>query len=162
MRPNRACAGFSLRDINWVLKPQTSFGSPIQDAPPSRTAQRVSIRRAEHQFLDQPRVFGDPLAVAIAARSRYAEDQLTPAVLQRGVRPYVVLGAGLDTFAYRNPLRASRLRVFEGDHPATQAWKRARLSAAGIAFDYAVERLFFDPPVRRSSGGGHLLSAQVS
>jgi methyltransferase (TIGR00027 family) len=47
------------------------------------------------------------------------------------VRQYVVLGAGLDTFAYRNP--HSGLRVFEVDHPATQAWKRERLEAAGIA-----------------------------
>jgi methyltransferase (TIGR00027 family) len=110
--------------------------------------------------LDDPRVFDDPLAVAIAGRdaapelappdapepsfsralrafiavrSRYAEDQLARAVLERGVRQYVVLGAGLDTFAYRNPLRSSGLHVFEVDHPATQAWKRARLTEAGIA-----------------------------
>jgi len=44
----------------------------------------------------------------------------------------VVLGAGLDTFAYRNPF-GGRLRVFEVDHPATQAWKRRRLAEAGIA-----------------------------
>jgi methyltransferase (TIGR00027 family) len=43
------------------------------------------------------------------------------------------LGAGLDTFAYRNPLRSSALQVFEVDHPATQEWKRARLREAGIA-----------------------------
>jgi methyltransferase (TIGR00027 family) len=126
----------------------------MQYAHPSRTAQRVAIRRAAHQLLDEPpRVFVDPLAVAIAgrdteaepessysralrafiaARSRYAEDQLASAV-ERGVRQYVVLGAGLDTFAYRNPLRSSGLHVFEVDHPATQAWKRARLDQAGIA-----------------------------
>lgn len=127
----------------------------MQDAQPSRTAQRVAMRRAAHQLLDDPRVFEDPLAVAIAGmserpadaqqpfsralrafiavRSRYAEDQLARAVLQRGVRQYVVLGAGLDTFAYRNSLRSLGLQVFEVDYPATQAWKRARLSAAGIA-----------------------------
>jgi methyltransferase (TIGR00027 family) len=126
----------------------------MQDAQPSRTAQRVAIRRAAHQVLDEaPRVFHDPLAVAIAgrdtdaepqssfsralrafiaARSRYAEDQLAAAV-ERGVRQYVVLGAGLDTFAYRNPLRSVGLHVFEVDHPATQEWKRARLSEANIA-----------------------------
>jgi methyltransferase (TIGR00027 family) len=49
------------------------------------------------------------------------------------VRQYVVLGAGLDTFAYRNPLRSMGLQVFEVDHPATQEWKRARLDDAGIA-----------------------------
>ena len=42
-----------------------------------------------------------------------------------------MLGAGLDTYAYRGPLRES-LRIFEVDHPATQAWKRERLAAAGI------------------------------
>ena len=113
--------------------------------------------RAAHQLLDRPRIFDDPLALRIigvqaeaavranlgrspiatfrpfvAVRSRYAEDELARAV-QRGVRQYVVLGAGLDTFAYRNPYPVSRLRVFEVDHPTTQVWKRARLQEAGIA-----------------------------
>ena len=52
--------------------------------------------------------------------------------VERGVRQYVVLGAGLDTFAYRNPFQSVGLHVFEVDHPATQEWKRARLRAAGI------------------------------
>jgi methyltransferase (TIGR00027 family) len=122
----------------------------------SRTAQRVAIRRAAHQILDKPRVFDDPLALRIigseaagelrsnpkehrgfsrafrafmAARSRYAEDELQHAVAQ-GVTEYVVLGAGLDTFAYRNTY--PNLRVFEVDHPATQAWKQEQLRAAGI------------------------------
>ena len=120
----------------------------------SRTALRVAARRAAHQILDRPPVFEDPLALAIAgaeavekaasetpspslrafmaARSRFAEDELARAVA-RGVRQYVVLGAGLDTFAYRNPHAALGLRVFEVDHPATQEWKRARLLSAGIA-----------------------------
>jgi methyltransferase (TIGR00027 family) len=129
----------------------------MQEGTFSRTAQRVAIRRAAHQLLDQPRVLDDPLALRIigseaedtlrsnpkedhafsrafrafmAARSRYAEDELAHAVT-RGVTQYVVLGAGLDTFAYRNP--HPDLRVFEVDHPATQAWKRERLQAAGIA-----------------------------
>jgi methyltransferase (TIGR00027 family) len=120
----------------------------VKDAP-SRTAERVALRRAAHQILDRPKVFNDPLAVAIAgasefppetpldrllrafmaARSRYAEDQLALAA-ERGVRQYVVLGAGLDTYAYRS---APGIRVFEVDHPATQAWKRSRLQDAGIA-----------------------------
>jgi methyltransferase (TIGR00027 family) len=122
----------------------------------SKTARRVAIRRAAHQLLDQPRVLDDPLALRIigaeaaeelrsnpkedhafsrafrafmAARSRYAEDELGHAVAN-GVTQYVVLGAGLDTFAYRNPYNG--LRVFEVDHPATQAWKREQLQAAGI------------------------------
>jgi methyltransferase (TIGR00027 family) len=136
----------------------------MQDAHPSRTAQRVATRRAAHQVLDRPQVFEDPLAIAIAgrdaadepassfsralrafiaARSRYAEDQLAAAV-QRGVRQYVVLGAGLDTFAYRNPLRSAGRHVFEVDHPATQAWKRARLSEAGIAIPDEMTFTAFD------------------
>jgi len=117
------------------------------------------MRRAAHQLLDDPRVHDDPLALTIlgdaqaaalradprrfedgpvaaplraflAVRSRLAEDALAQAVAA-GVRQYVVLGAGLDTFAYRNPYPA--LRVFEVDHPATQAWKRQRLAEAQIA-----------------------------
>jgi len=121
------------------------------DSRASRTAQRVAMRRAMHQVIDgQPKVLDDPIAVAIVgrenleiedsmgsrtmrafmvARSRYAEDKLALAV-QNGVRQYVVLGAGLDTFAYRNPF--PDVRVFEVDHPATQAWKQERLRAAGI------------------------------
>jgi methyltransferase (TIGR00027 family) len=114
---------------------------------PSRTAWRVATRRAAHQLLDAPPVFSDPLALKIvggdtgretsaelrmflAVRSRYAEDELAAAVA-RGVTQYVVLGAGLDTFAYRNPY--PQLKVCEVDHPATQAWKRERLAETGIA-----------------------------
>ena len=117
----------------------------------SRTAEGVAQRRAAHQILDKPLVFEDPLALKIAApdlsreshaigrhlraalvaRSRYAEDALRSAVESRGVRQYVVLGAGLDTFAYRNPF--DHLRVFEVDHPATQELKRRRLAEAQIA-----------------------------
>ncbi|WP_280716731.1 class I SAM-dependent methyltransferase [Kitasatospora sp. MAP5-34] len=67
----------------------------------------------------------------IAVRSRFAEDALADAV-ERGVRQLAVLGAGLDTFGCRNPHEAVGLTVFEVDHPATQAWKRARLDEAGI------------------------------
>ena len=65
----------------------------------------------------------------MAARSRFAEDQLA-ALIPHGVRQYVVLGAGLDTFAYRNPF--PELRVFEVDFPATQEWKRMVLAESGI------------------------------
>jgi methyltransferase (TIGR00027 family) len=117
------------------------------------------MRRAAHQLVDNPLVFVDPLAVRIvggqpteeqravmmereqdrparalrafmAVRSRYAEDSLAEAV-GRGVGQYVLLGAGLDTFAYRNPY-GDRVRVFEVDHPATQAWKKECLQEAGI------------------------------
>lgn len=127
---------------------------------PSHSAYRVAVSRAAHQLLDEPRVLEDPIALAIvgaaavtairtaplryrlpparylraflAARSRVAEEALAQAV-RRGVRQYVVLGAGLDTFAYRNPYPADGLTVYEVDHPATQAWKRGQLEAAGIA-----------------------------
>jgi methyltransferase (TIGR00027 family) len=71
------------------------------------------------------------LRLFVAFRSRFAEDALRQA-FAGGVRQLVVLGAGLDTFAYRNPL-GEGLRMFEVDHPATQAWKRRRLAEAGIA-----------------------------
>jgi methyltransferase (TIGR00027 family) len=70
------------------------------------------------------------MRIFIAVRTRFAEDALAVAV-ERGVRQLVVLGAGLDTYAYRGPLR-DRLRIFEVDHPATQAWKRQRLADAAI------------------------------
>ncbi len=127
---------------------------------PSITAQRVAMRRAVHQLLDDPKVFDDPVALRIvgkenasaleadphqyeatplssylrafvAARSRYAEDELALAV-RRGVSQYVVLGAGLDTFAYRNPYPEGALRVFEVDYPSTQTWKRACIEKIGL------------------------------
>jgi methyltransferase (TIGR00027 family) len=73
----------------------------------------------------------------IAARTRVAEAALKAGVETRGVGQLVVLGAGLDTFAYRNPFGAA-LRVFEVDHPETQAWKRRRLAEARIAIPPAL------------------------
>ena len=133
----------------------------MQDERPSATAWRVALARAAHQRFDHPTVFDDPLALRIVGaeahatspeaffhdrykftrrakfvralvvvRSRLANDELATAV-SRGVRQYVLLGAGLDTFAYRNPHPG--LRVFEVDHPATQGWKRKILHRAGIA-----------------------------
>ncbi len=131
--------------------------TPMAAGRPSVTAFGAAALRAAHQLLDAPPVFEDPLALRIVGprvaaaivdepqragspaslralvslRSRHAEQALADAV-GRGVRQYVVLGAGLDTFAYRNPFAARRLRVFEVDHPATQRWKRARLAEADI------------------------------
>jgi methyltransferase (TIGR00027 family) len=64
-------------------------------------------------------------------RSRYVEDELEKA-LRRGVTQYVILGAGLDSFAYRRRDITKVVRVFEVDHPATQHWKRTRLQALGV------------------------------
>jgi methyltransferase (TIGR00027 family) len=137
---------------------------------PSATAQSVAMKRAAHQLLDDPKVFDDPVALHIigqenasalraephrfeessrspylrafvAARSRYAEDELAVGI-RRGVCQYVILGAGLDTFAYRNPHPHNVLHVFEVDYPETQTWKRARLEEAGIALP---ESLTFAP-----------------
>lgn len=130
----------------------------MEAATPSRTALSVALRRAAHQLYDSPVVFDDPIAIPIlgdeyaqalrrtptradrpfsvamrahlVARSRYAEDALAAAV-SRGAQQYVLLGAGLDTFAYRNPHAA--LRVFEIDHPATQLWKHQLLDRNCIA-----------------------------
>ena len=71
------------------------------------------------------------MTAQIITRSRYLEDEVDKAVRQ-GVSQYVILGAGLDSFAYRRPEFAKVLHTFEVDHPATQAWKRARLRAAGV------------------------------
>jgi|SRR5208337_1605624 len=69
-------------------------------------------------------------APTVLSRARYAEEALAKAVGQ-GVRQYVILGAGMDTFAYRCPDMLERLHVFEIDHPATQAFKRNRIAELG-------------------------------
>jgi methyltransferase (TIGR00027 family) len=72
------------------------------------------------------------LRISVIVRSRYVEDELDRAI-KRGVSQYVILGAGLDSFAYRRSDVAKVLRIFEVDHPATQAWKRERLQDLGVA-----------------------------
>ncbi len=129
----------------------------MQNGQPSRTALGAAIQRAAHQTLDGGKIFNDLVArvvlgreadalieavsadpaqrqmrVFMAARSRFAEDSLDLAVT-RGVRQAVILGAGLDTFSLRNRHAALGLRVFEVDHPATQAWKRERMREANFA-----------------------------
>jgi len=130
------------------------YAGAMRAGTPSRSALLAARQRAAHQLLEQGRIFSDPLALRIlgqdaheivhreregphrralrlyiAARARFAEDALSEAV-ERGVRQIVVLGAGLDTFAYRSTYR--ELKVFEVDHPATQAWKRECLANAAI------------------------------
>src|SRR5579872_4113072 len=77
----------------------------------------------------KPRPHSIGLRAFLVARSRYAENLLAQAV-SNGVTQYVLLGAGLDTFAYRNPHPS--LHVFEVDHPATQEWKRELLETSSI------------------------------
>jgi methyltransferase (TIGR00027 family) len=127
----------------------------MQTGQPSLTALGAARLRAAHQVLDHASIVADPLAVRIlgddiavsldharahpsgprlrwfiAARSRITEDALNVAV-NAGTTQLVVLGAGLDTLAYRTPL-AGRLRMFEVDHPATQQRKRQMLADAAI------------------------------
>jgi methyltransferase (TIGR00027 family) len=79
----------------------------------------------------------------VVLRSRYCEDRLALAV-GRGVSQLIVLGAGLDTFAYRQPEWARRLRIYEVDQPASQEEKRRLLSHAGIAIPNNVEFIAID------------------
>ncbi|MCL4514072.1 MAG: class I SAM-dependent methyltransferase [Firmicutes bacterium] len=69
-------------------------------------------------------------ASTLLGRARYTEDSLETAV-NRGVKQYVILGAGMDTFAFRQPDLVQQLQVFEVDHPVTQAFKRNRLAELG-------------------------------
>jgi methyltransferase (TIGR00027 family) len=136
--------------------------SDVPSAPPLSAVHRSAIgaaaMRAAH-LLDaaEPKIFRDEFAMALAGlsdaqvrfmaqvlvgingadaeagwvlRSRYAEDEL--ARLGARVSQYVVLGAGLDSFALRHAARLGELRVFEVDDPPMLAWKRDRLSALGI------------------------------
>ena len=126
------------------------------DAAPDDTAVRVALWRALHVEVDSPpHVFEDtvglklaapddrwrerpdmspftrPFRASIVARARFIEDLLEQEV-ERGVAQYVILGAGLDTFAQRRPELASRLTVFEIDRPGPQNWKRQRLIDLGF------------------------------
>lgn len=123
----------------------------------SATATGVAVARGAHRSYDQPPwVLDDPFALRLAgpqwaeihtaseavlppvalrqsrasvvARSRYAEDRL----LSGGYRQYVILGAGLDSFAWRRPDLIGWLRLFEVDRPASQAWKLARIAELGL------------------------------
>jgi methyltransferase (TIGR00027 family) len=132
--------------------------SQQHDAVPvaDRTAVRVALWRAQHVQLDaSPHVLEDEVGLRLAApdegwqnrpdmspatrgfrasivgRARYVED-LVEKRAGEGVGQYVILGAGLDTFAQRRPDVASRARIFEVDQPGTQAWKRQRLGELGL------------------------------
>lgn len=127
----------------------------LRDDSASRTAISVVRYRAAHQILDDdPKILDDPVSVGLVpgtsrtdilasgeqftsrsgkayregfvTRSRLAEDFLR-ASFNDGVRQYVLLGAGLDTFAHRQPAWAEQLSIFEVDHPSTQGWKQELL-----------------------------------
>src|ERR1700678_239432 len=137
-----------------LIRTETSNMKPNE---PSRTALMIARQRAAHQVLDHGSILYDPFAMKIlreqekdvlqfangyplaslgrlftTARSRIAEDALSRAV-EKGIRQIVILGAGLDTFALRNPHGAQQIRIYEVDHPATQAWKLERMAEAQLA-----------------------------
>ena len=138
-----------------------------EPATPDSTAVRVALWRATHVQVDPPpHVLEDEIGLqlvapdegwrrrpdldpdntrlfraSIVARARFIEDLVLEAV-GRGVGQYVLLGAGLDTFAQRNPELVSRLVVFEVDRPGPQAWKQRRLTELGFGLP---DRLRFVP-----------------
>ena len=134
--------------------------STMQTGQPSRTLLGPAIRRAAHQLLDAPLIFTDPIAVGLvpeasvdairagiadhlteqsillrslfALRSRFTEDRLREAAL-RGVRQYVIVGAGLDTFPWRQPDFAGDMRIFAADHPSSLVWTQVKFWERGLA-----------------------------
>jgi len=135
----------------------------------SSTAMRVAELRAAHQLVDgDPKILVDPVVLRllddevlekirsrpdllcvpwvagmrshVLLRSRYTEDRLDEA----GAEQFVILGAGYDTFAYRQPEWARNLRIFEVDHPASQRAKRELLAAKGIAVPSNLEYVSID------------------
>jgi len=132
----------------------------MEERGPSRTAITTATLRAAHFLLDaEPKILDDSFARAFAGfandeelskaldtlvypdfarmrtlfalRNRYAEDELARTI-EQGTSRYIILGAGLDSFAYRRPDLMRTLDVFEVDHPSSQAWKRRRVAELGI------------------------------
>jgi methyltransferase (TIGR00027 family) len=149
---------------------------------PSQTALTAAAARAAHLIVDhEPVIFADELAAAllgeqadefisyhrahgthlvlscaraqVLCRSRFTEDHLA-ACVRAGLTQYVILGAGLDSFAYRTE---SAVRVFEVDHPGTQRWKHAHLGSAGITVPGTVSFVAMD--FERDSLSGRLAQA---
>jgi methyltransferase (TIGR00027 family) len=143
----------------------------MKQATSSRTGEVTAIMRAIHQIADEePKILADSIAPRLVGtmnggdewlapilghpfakqwragfliRNRYAEDCLAECV-DRGAEQYAIIGAGLDTFAFRQPPWASSLRIYEIDHPATQRWKRERLVAARIGIPSNVKFIPID------------------
>jgi methyltransferase (TIGR00027 family) len=129
-RPSRTALRVAMRRAAHQLydAPPLVFDDPIAVAILGPHAAEIE-RTPGRNPANKPRPFSVSLRAYLVARSRYAEDLLAQAV-QHGVTQYVLLGAGLDTFAHRNPHPS--LQVFEVDHPATQQWKRELLLATAL------------------------------
>lgn len=152
-RLNARVYNFARQKDNKLLPVKVKAVRTVKQHTISETAMMAMCIRAGHQSLDaDPKIQVDPISVAFASqfdpgsrnsilsdealrlgrsvmlqRSRYAED-----VLEEVRAPFVILGAGFETFAYRQPPFAKELIIYEIDHPATQAAKRALLEKAGI------------------------------
>lgn len=125
----------------------------LVDAPPHVLADEVGLRLVapapgwrDRQDMDPE--FTKGFRASIVARARFIEDLVTERA-SHGVAQYVLLGAGLDTFAQRRPDAAARPRVFEVDQPGTQAWKRQRL----IELGYGIPDWLRLVPVDFEAGG---------
>jgi methyltransferase (TIGR00027 family) len=123
-----ALAVAALRAYHHLADPEPKL---LDDPIAHRLVDATLNERMEHEpaRLGEP-LYGD-LRLHVLLRSRYAEDELGAAVA-RGVRQFVSLGAGFDTFAYRQPAWAHAIAIYEADQPATQAEKRRRLAMAEI------------------------------
>ena len=132
---------------------------------PGHTATLAAVGRAIHAATDKPKLLEDHLALGLAGdtgatllaeltkqlpgdsrdtfgllfamRARFVEDAVDVAV-KDGIGQYVILGAGLDSFAYRRPDLEQRLKIFEVDRAEAQAWKRLRLGEMGVVIPPAV------------------------
>src|ERR1700687_310176 len=156
---------------------------------PGHTATLAAVGRAIHSQTDRPLV-SDHLALglageagskllaelnsqlpeasrqsfglAFAIRTRFVEDAVAVAI-EEGIGQYVILGAGLDSFAYRRPDLTGRLKVFELDRAESQAWKRRRLEEMGVAIPAAVSFVALDvetdDPRERLAAAGFDFSA---
>jgi methyltransferase (TIGR00027 family) len=125
----------------------------------SKTAVFAAQVRAAHAILDENPIFEDPYAMVLAdasekdienlfaliprasariarvlpnQRARFVEEEVDRAV-HRGIRQYVILGAGLDSFAWRRRDLMTDIELYEVDHPATQGWKQRRMRVANLA-----------------------------
>jgi methyltransferase (TIGR00027 family) len=136
---------------------QGGASEAMSPGQPSRTMLRTATLRAAHQLLDEPLILNDPIAVGLvptaseqamlvaldnhhdqvalrslfAFRSRFAEDRLAEAAA-RNVRQYVIVGAGLETFPWRQPDYARGMKIFVADHVATLAWTQVRFWERGL------------------------------
>lgn len=154
----------------------------MQSRSASRTLLGPAIRRAAHQLLDAPLILDDPVAVGLVPeaaeaairaqiadhatpeavllrslfvlRSRFAEDRLREAAA-RGVRQYLIVGAGLDTFPWRQPDYARGMRIFLADHMSSLAWTQEKLSERGLR---KPDNLTFVPLDLEDGGLGERLS----